>query len=295
MYYPKYLLLQIAIAILTMVSFTELVADDASTRLLPRYNTAPSAFYPYLPGYFGFNQSSSEEDNEGEIKFEFSAKYQLFRDLNASDLKPWSGTLVNGLFFGYTQKAFWSWQKRSQPFREINFAPEFFYQKKTALPWLPVVQIGLLRHESNGEGGVASRAWNTSYLEAAFRYQNVYLIPRVRVAAIVPYGFDEHSSTELGNRDIFDYLGYWETTLVYDHATSGQFEIKTQPAPVDGSFTWQLQASLYIPWLYRGLNNLLGYAFDPRFFVQWREGYGESLKTHNQRIKSLVIGASVVH
>ena len=116
------------------------------------------AFISYKPIYFGYTSSYSNPEDVGEIKFQLSFKYELFNKSN--------------LFMGFTQKAFWSIHKDSQPFREINFSPELFYTHEIGKHFKSVT-LGLFKHESTGEDGFDSYGWNLSYIEATFLYDRL--------------------------------------------------------------------------------------------------------------------------
>ncbi|WP_233252673.1 phospholipase A [Novosphingobium sp. GV027] len=96
-------------------------------------------------------------------RIQFSFKYQLFGSRRSNDLPP---SLLDGLYFAYTQRMFWDLEARSVPFRDIDYQPELFYlssplhlSERATLSG----QIGF-RHESNGRDGAASRSMNTAYI-----------------------------------------------------------------------------------------------------------------------------------
>ncbi len=155
-------------------------ADDRRDDLPARYSKDHDAFHSYQPTYIGYSVSNSDSRNEGELKFQFSVKYEIL------DNSDW--------YFGYTQKSFWSVQKSSAPFRETNYSPETFWlYKPSGLSWLPVVQAGFYRHESTGESGVGSHGWDITYLEPAFYWNGLYIIPRVWAPSIVQ-GFNKNKA-----------------------------------------------------------------------------------------------------
>ncbi len=88
-------------------------ADESEDGLPARYSKEHDAFHSYLPTYIGWTASHSDSTREGELKLQFSVKYEILAETD------W--------YFGYTQKSFWSIQKESSPFRETNYAPELFW------------------------------------------------------------------------------------------------------------------------------------------------------------------------
>jgi phospholipase A1 len=256
--------------------------DDQLARILNSPNKS-IGLSPYLPIYIGFTPYHSDSSNFGELKFQFSAKFEILSE------SEW--------YFAYTQKSFWSIQKLSQPFRESNFSPETFYQfKESDLDWLPAVQIGFFRHESTGEGGVGSHGWNTSYLEPIIHWNNLYVIPRVWA----PLLFNRDRAAP-DNPDIFRYFGYGNLTAIYGFKNYIQLSLALRYAPIDGSVTWEGQIDLSCRKISDITSKIINKSegkfckkVNPSLFFQGRSGYGEGLKTYNVKTSSLVAGISLV-
>lgn len=258
-------------------------ADNVPDNLPARYSKDHDAFHSYLPTYIGWTPSNSATTNEGEVKFQVSVKYEILDD--------------TGWFFGYTQKSFWSVQKSSAPFRESNYSPEFFWlYKPDTIPWLPVVQAGLYRHESTGEAGVGSHGWNITYIEPALYWKGLYIIPRVWVPSVLQ-GFDERQAAS-DNPDIFRYFGYGKLTAIYGSKSDIQLTLSLQYAPKDSSIAWEGQADVAWKSIADALNKIFGtnhtIKLNPYYFIQARNGYGEGLKTYNIKTSSIVVGISLV-
>jgi outer membrane phospholipase A len=259
-------------------------ANDSSGQSQPaRISKEANGFYSYLPSYVGYTPSHSNSSNEGELKFQFSVKYELVKNWN------W--------FFAYTQKSFWSIQEDSEPFRETNFSPETFWQyKPNNLTWLSAVQLGIYRHESTGESGAGSHGWDTSYVEPTFQWKGLYIIPRIWVPSILQ-GFDKDEAAP-DNTDIFKYYGYWNITAVYGNKKSSQLSVMLQPARIDDTITYELQFDISWKKMADIFNNLTGFKYkpdwNPYYFIQVRDGYGESLKSYNEKTSSVVIGVSLI-
>ena len=270
-------------SMLTMGAVTAIAAEEASESLPTRYDKGPDAFHSYLPTYIGVTPRHSGSANEGELKLQFSVKYEVVSGTN------W--------YFGYTQKSFWSIQDNSAPFRETNYAPETFWiYKPSGLAWLPAVQTGIYRHESTGESGVGSQGWDITYLEPVFRWRGLYLIPRLWAPSIVQR-FDSAKAAP-DNPDIFRYYGYGTLTALYGSKNEVQVSLTLQHAPKDDSIAWEGQIDVAWRSIAKGFNRLFGHNYEPElnpfFFLQARNGYGEGLKTYQVKTSSVVLGISLV-
>jgi phospholipase A1 len=265
--------------------FFVLIATIASAGdgLLPHYSKQSGSFQPYLPSYIGYTINHSDPDNRQELKYQFSVKYELIEESN------W--------YFAYTQKSFWSIQKPSAPFRETNFAPETFWLYRTDnLPWMPFFQMGFFRHESTGEAGPGSHGWNITYIEPAFKLGEAYIIPRIWVPSVLN-GFNEKKAAP-DNPDIFRYFGYGKLTAIVGTRSETQTALTLQYAPKDNAITWEAQADISWRYLAEVGSKITGNTYvpkwNPSFFVQARNGYGEGLKTYNEKTSSVVVGISLV-
>jgi phospholipase A1 len=258
-------------------------ADSGQDSLPARYSRGTDAFHSYLPSYIGYTVHNSDSDNTKELKFQFSVKYEFIEN------SEW--------YFAYTQKSFWSTQKASAPFRETNFTPETFWlYKADNLPWLPVIQAGIFRHESTGEEGIGSHGWNITYVEPAFHWGGLYIIPRIWAPSVL-HGFDEKKAAT-DNPDIFRYFGYGKLSAIYGSNSDIQLALSLQYAPKDNSTTWEGQADIAWRSMAAAFNKLLGISYipkwNPSYFVQARNGYGEGLKTYNAKTSSVIVGVSLV-
>ena len=260
--------------------YAEVETDDGPPS---RISKEINGFYSYLPAYVGYTINNTDAANEGELKFQFSVKYELIKNRN------W--------YFAYTQKSFWSIQEDSEPFRETNFAPETFWQYKPEdYDWLEGIQFGIYRHESTGESGPGSHGWDTSYIEATFHWNGVYLIPRIWHASLF-HRFDEVRAAP-DNPDIFDYYGKWNVTAIYGNKKSNQISIMLQPSPIDDSITYEVQFDISWKKMAKLFNKLPFVNFEPEwnpyYFIQVRDGYGASLKSYNIENYSVIFGISLV-
>ena len=192
----------------------------------------------------------------------------------------------DGLFFGFTLKSFWQAynNEASAPFRETNYRPELFYMTPLPIKSNSGIWIGRigLEHESNGRSQYLSRSWNRAYITLAYAKSNWGL-------AIQPwYRFSESEKKDDGdpatplepkgddNPDIEDYMGYYEMTGVYRWnrmELTGLFRRNFDEGK--GAFELGLSFPLW--------GRLRGY-------MQYFDGYGESMIDYNHRNQRIGLG-----
>jgi phospholipase A1 len=241
-------------------------------------------FKSYRPSYFGYRLNHSNTDNEGEIKFQLSLKYQISKN-DVAESMPMLNTVINNWYFGYTQKSFWSIHESSQPFRESNFSPEFFkeinYSNWESDDIFKLLRLGLFQHESTGEAGAGSHGWNLTYLEPILKYRKLTFAPKF----FAPVLFRSKQKAAPDNPDIFDYYGYTELKLIYDQTDKYRHSLMYRQGDNRDlyGFQWQTDIAFH-------RNN-----WNPKIFIQYWSGYGESLKDYNHENQGLVIGMSAVY
>lgn len=254
-----------------------------SAELFHGIASVDSNFQSYRPSYFGYRLSHSDENNEDEIKFQLSLKYQLVEDVK-TDINIVNAVSSNW-FFGYTQKSFWSIQESSEPFRESNFSPELF-KEYTREDWsqdkaLKSIRFGFIQHESTGESGTGSQGWNISYIEPIFKFGKLSVAPKIWVPAL----FQSKTDMAPDNPDIFDFYGHGEIKVYYVQTKRLSHSLMYRQG--DNSdlygFRWQTDYSA----------RLLDWT--PKVFIQYWSGYGESLKDYNNKTTGLIVGLSAVH
>ncbi|WP_250656145.1 phospholipase A [Alkalimarinus coralli] len=233
-------------------------------------NQAPyqQSFYPDL----------NEPMNNEEIKLQLSLKVPL----------TYSKLFVenDAIYFGFTLKSFWQFYNSdlSAPFRETNYRPEIYYE--ASFPFQPwngtlMTRVGI-EHESNGRSQFLSRSWNRVFVGVGFAQNNwgVYFQPWYRIP--------ENSKVDDGdpttppppkgddNPDISDYLGHYELHGVYDYKDV-EFSGMTRYSFEEGYGAIELGMSFPL-W-----GRLKGY-------VQYFNGYGESLIDYNHHIERIGVG-----
>ena len=213
-------------------------------------------------------QILNDEDLKNlEVKFQISFRLPLNRDFFVHNSHLW---------FAYTQLSLWQLynQSNSAPFRESNYEPEFIWEflVNKSLGDLKLTHISLaLHHQSNGRPEPLSRSWNRIYINSTAAYKNWVISFRPWYRIPEELGDDD-------NPDIENYMGNFDIRLGYkqlDHQFSSVFR---------SAFNQDNPHSYYE----------LGYSFSInrkfRGYVQFVNGYGESLIDYNYRTKRLSLG-----
>ncbi len=218
----------------------------------------------------GFGDLLDAEDTgfqHVEAKFQLSIKMPLAYDLFGTS---------SGLYLGYTNRSFWQAYntKLSSPFRETNHEPEIwlsFYNSWRILGFRNTVDSIGLSHQSNGRAGALSRSWNRIYARFIFEKDNLTF-------EFKPWWRIPESKDNDDNPDIDDYLGYFEFGGVYKDGDN-TFSMRVR----NNLRSNENRGSLQLDWSFPLTHYLRGY-------VQWFNGYGESLIDYNHNVNSFGIG-----
>lgn len=262
-----------------------------SKRLISEHKTAfdPHVITPHKMNYIlpisvtdninkdAYSTSSDWTNSldDSEAKFQVSLKVPLNTD---SIL-----TKNDGLFFGFTLQSWWQIYSNgiSKPFRETNYQPEVFYI--TPLDWHPNdgntgVVVGF-EHQSNGRSQWLSRSWNRVYLNFLYEKDNFAL--SFRPWYRLPENSKEIEGESDGddNPDIDDYMGHFELGMVYkwdDYELSllGRENFRKHHGSLELGFTFPLWGKL-------------------RGYLQYSNGYGESLIDYNHSQQRVGIGLAL--
>ena len=210
---------------------------------------------------------AAEDLKNMEVKFQISFRLPLNRDFFVKESHLW---------FAYTQLSLWQLYNHanSAPFRESNYEPELIwtFRMNQSLGKLKLTQLALaLNHQSNGRPEPLSRSWNRVYVNSLMAYENWVI--SVRPWYRIPEKLDDDD-----NPDIEDFMGNFDIRVGYkqfDHQFSSVFR---------SAFDQDNPRSYYE----------LGYSFSInrkfRGYVQFVNGYGESLIDYNYRNKRMSIG-----
>jgi phospholipase A1/A2 len=242
------------------------------------------ALRPYRPTYFlpiTYNSSPNEDTAldmdpnaqamHTEAKFQISFKVKLWEDLFKKDIDLW---------LGYTQLAFWQLYNTpfSSPFRDTNYEPEFLVNFRTHYEILGFqgrfINIGF-NHQSNGRSLPLSRSWNR--IVANFGLEKDHFNLLLKTWYRIPE--DENKDD---NPDIARYMGYGEIWATYYWKKQRFALIFRNNLRTENNFgAIQLDWSFPLPFF---KNDLLC------LYVQYFNGYGESLLDYNKSINRISAG-----
>lgn len=197
-----------------------------------------------------------------ETKFNISFKKPLELPFLGNDKE---------LFLAYSQTSWWQTAKNSMPFRETNYRPEIFMRFKTYNEYLKAINFGFL-HESNGLGGSVSRGWNRAYLSADFSLGSLSITPRVW----------QHIGDLSDNPDIKHYLGYGDLCLRYN-ASNFAMEFLLRNNLKFHENKGAFEAGFIFP-IYSGFYG----------YLQYFNGYAESLIDYNRSINKIGLGITIL-
>lgn len=246
----------------------------------------PYVMLPYRPNYllvgsYYFNKMNEQpyEDanvfrdgpmEQAEVKFQISLKIPLTENLFGG---RW--------FVGYTNRSFWQAynNKNSRPFRETNHEPETWltYDFDFELfGWRQrLIDIGL-SHQSNGQAEPLSRSWNRLYARVTFEKGNsfVKLKPWWRIP-------DPRGEEKDDNPDIGKYMGNFDllfaTKLGQNNLSMllrNNLDINDNRGAIELNYSYPIQ---------RHLNG----------YIQWFNGYGESMIDYNYHHNTIGIGVQI--
>lgn len=182
------------------------------------------------------------------------------------------------LWFGYTATSFWQAynQSISSPFRETNYEPEAMLVFRTNYEIAGFrgrfLNLGLV-HESNGRPEGLSRSWNRAYAQFGFERGNLALLIR-------PWYRLPESAADDDNPDIEDYMGHGDLLAVYSKGRNAYSLL------LRNNFKSPNRGALKLNWSFPLVGRLKGY-------VQYFNGYGESLIDYNHRQQSFGLGVSL--
>ncbi len=197
-------------------------------------------------------------------------------------IKGMEGVLGNDnldLWLGYTITSFWQAYNDtiSSPFRETNYEPEVMLVARTDYEIAGFrgrfINLGMA-HQSNGRGEELSRSWNRIYVQFGFERDNLALLIR-------PWYRIPERDEDDDNPDIEDYLGHGDFQAVYrDGRNTYSLLLRNNLK------TSENRGAVKLNWSFPLYGRLKGY-------VQYFNGYGESLIDYNHKQQSLGLGVSL--
>ena len=209
--------------------------------------------------------SRDGELDNNEVKFQFSMKFPIIDNFFNEK---------SSLQFAYTNLSFWQAYNDnvSNPFRETVHEPEVFLIFENDWKLLGfknrIIQLGAV-HQSNGRSGAQSRSWNRVYADFIFERGNYYL-------SFKPWYRIERSGAD-DNPDIEKYMGHGEIRGAY---AGGQHTLSVM---LRNNFHSPNYGALEINWSFPMSRRA-------KWFIQYFNGYGESLIDYNARVNRIGIG-----
>ncbi|WP_052365510.1 phospholipase A [Halotalea alkalilenta] len=205
--------------------------------------------------------------DNNEMKFQISIKAKVWDNVFGDN---------GDLYLAYTQRSWWQAynSEASSPFRETNYEPELFLvfdNDASAYGWTNTYNRIGFNHQSNGRADPISRSWNRVFAEATLERgpMTVSLMPWWRVP---------ESDADDDNPDIEKYVGYADLTFGYTRG-GHEFTWLARGNPGKGNFGNQLEYAFPLWSKVHG-------------FIQYYEGYGESLIDYDHYVRRIGIGLS---
>jgi phospholipase A1 len=243
-------------------------------------------FRPHRPNYFLPIKYSSSPNNtpfQGALIQPDLGLDKLETELQLSfKIKGMEGMFGHDnadLWFGYTITSFWQAYNDniSSPFRETNYEPEMILAYRTDYEIAGFrgrfINLGML-HQSNGRSEGLSRSWNRVYAQFGFERDNLALL--IRPWYRIPEGANDDD-----NPDIEDYLGHGDLQVVYRKGRNAySLLLRNNFKSTDN------HGAVKLNWSFPLYGRLKGY-------VQYFNGYGESLIDYNHSQQSFGLGVSL--
>jgi Outer membrane phospholipase A len=264
-----------------------------------------SVFYilrPYRPNYFlpvAYNSSPNEDTaldfdprskaQHDEAKFQLSFKVKIWGDLLKDTLKDvFKKDIGIDIWVAYTQLSFWQLYNSafSAPFRETDYEPELLINFRTdyAIPGFDNFKIRYfnlgLNHDSNGRSRPLSRGWNRVVANVGMEKDNFNLL--LKTWYRIPE--DEHNDD---NPDITRYMGYGELWGIYYWRGQRFAAMLRNNLRSENLGAVQLDWSIPLSFISDNFKNI-------SFYIQYFNGYGESLIDYNTSINRISAGLMLV-
>jgi phospholipase A1 len=277
-----------------MYQYPGLIEKLQTERLASR---SPYVLLPHRPNYFmplsyqtKINQDEQEsfynavrtEDNQigknprfdhTEFVFQLSVKYIVAENIVGK---------FSSLAIAYTNKSFWQSYNDSVSalFRETNHEPEIILGFRALEEWIDYWTLSF-NHQSNGQVGNLSRSWNRVILGTTKIWPNKLLYVRAWYRIPETSKANPLDPTDNDNPDITDFLGYGD---VFYLRKIGQHSVS---ATVRNNLNFDENlGSIELDWTFPLPGNVKG-------FIQYFNGYGESLIDYNQYQERIGVGIKI--
>lgn len=223
-------------------------------------------FTLYRDNYFavGTDPTHKPTSDNSDVRFQISIAQRLTKSV-----LPWN----TYLFLCYTQGVAWDVFKNSMPMHDFTFNPgigivkplfnrERFVGKATLM----------IEHMSNGRDSIWSRSWNRISLGTTILVNENIAIDGKAWIPIVD---------GMNNRDILKYVGIFQggVSVMSQNKRFGGSLHFVKRAKWDFSYNTRLEL-FWRPW--KAANEFL--------FLQWYNGYGETLIDYNRFVNRVRVG-----
>lgn len=225
-------------------------------------------FTLFKDNYFtmGVPLGSKPTSHNSDVKFQLSIMQRLTKSRLPFD---------SYLFIQYTQKTFWNVLENSLPIRDLNFNPGFGlghliirHNKYIGKAYV------MLEHDSNGKDSIFSRSWNRVSFGLALDMNRNW---QTQFKTWIPI-IDGRN-----NKDILKYNGIFQGAVNY----------RTDNKRFNCGVVFVQRKK----WLSYNTQLELSYKFNDKdnqyFFIQYYNGYGESLLDYN-RYTSMVRAGFII-
>ena len=240
------------------------IDEDGLLNLLDRQ---PS-FAMYKDNYFitGIPMNKKVSKYTADAKFQLSIRQRLTKSV-----LPFNSLLM----LTYTQKSFWNIYQKSSPFFDNDYNPGLAIAKPIIFKnKLEGIGILAFEHESNGKSdSLESRSWNYFVFTGTYFY-NLYFSVQAKIWAACAVS---------DNEDLLDYRGYGLIAINYRNINDQLWITAViNPRKKFNNFNTQLE-----------LNLKLSSKANQYLFVQWYNGYGESLLEYKKYTSMLRVGICI--
>lgn len=226
-------------------------------------------FTPYK-GIYGSFSISDDREGATQVMLHGGYKYKLLDNSN--------------FYFAYSVDMFWDVEEVSSPFYDINHNPELFWQ--TTKRWLPFftkyltyTKVGYehisngVDNTSTGKNGVVDRSRSINNLNTEF---DITLSEHWKVTPKIWWFFSVDD-----NHDVEDYYGNIDVRVEYKN-NDFIYGANLRGNPKTGYGRVLLDFSLPATWPVKNSNMY--------YYVQYFNGYGESLLDYNRYVQTVRIG-----